>query len=461
MVQFDNYKRELAFIFFVQMKKILLVTLLITSVAIAVAYLSPPIYTAEGSILVKSKKINRDLEALEETQLRAEAVEAQDLYSEMAILTSSEVMNMALTALRQDYPQMNLVDLLGENPDTYYLALRKLISARVLPDSNVLGIQLQANSPLNAKTLLSAIMEQYIHYRKELYEPKSMNVYFQKQLERYRDDATQKGEEIRSLVEAGGVTQSDRQIAHNLDLRKDLMNSKMIFQAEAVDIRLQINDLQKWLSNSDDVQFFSFIDNDGLLALSERVQILYEKQVDIQSRYKEGSEPYERAQSQFNEANNGLRQEIKRYVEDKITSLKVIEGKLEVLSNQIAEIERSNIALRNNQIRIDQLENDLKIIRASYDVFYQRSQESIAAADSKAVNLNSYVSILSPAQAIPEPIFPKPKLLIPIGVITGIILGLTLGFIFEFFDHSFKRPEEVEEHIGVPVIMSIKSMPNL
>ncbi len=458
MVQLENYKRELAFIFFVQKKKILLTTLLMTVIALAVSFMYPPIYTAQGSLLVKSKKINRDLEALEKTQLRPEAVEEQDLYSEMAILSSSEVMRKALESLQEDGESSELLSELGTVAEDRYLALHRLFSARVLPDSNVLAVQLQADSPINAQKLLAAIMAQYISYRTELYDPKSMKLYFKKQMNRYREDAIQKGEEIRTLVESGGVTQAGTQISHNLEIRKDLMNSIMVLRSEAISVRLEIKDLVKWLAIPEQVKFFSFVDNDGILTLSDRFQELYQKQREIQSRYLENSEASIRAKEQVTQAYNALRSEINRYVEDKKTQLQINEQKIEVLTQQVDKIERNNISLRNNQLEIDQLEKDLDVIRTSYDIFFQRSHESIASDDSQEVKLNSYVSILSPSLAEPDPVFPKPKALIPLGIITGLILGLTLGFLFEFFDHTFKRPEEIEELLGIPVVLSISDV---
>lgn len=455
MVQLENYKRELAFIFFAQKKKILLTTLLMTVIALGVSFLYPPIYTAQGSLLVKSKKIIRDLEALEKAQLRPEPVEEQDLFSEMAILSSSEVMRMAVDSLEKNEESLELINQLGVEHEERYLALHKLFTARVVPDSNVLAVQLQADSAVNAQKLLEAIMKQYIRYRTELYDPKSMMLYFKKQMNRYRDDATRKGAEIQALVEKGGVTQASTQISHNLNIRKDLMNSIMKLQSDAVSERLEVKDLEKWLANPDHVQFFSFIDNEGILRLSSRFQELYQKQQDIQTRYLEGTEAAIRSQEQVSQAYNALRDEVLRYVSNKKSSLQVIERKIDVLSRQVEIIEQDNIDLRNNQLEIDQLEKDLDVIRTSYDIFFQRSQESIASDDSQAANLNSYVSILSPALAEADPLFPKPKVLIPLGIITGLILGLTLGFLFEFFDHTFKRPEEVEKMLNIPAVLSI------
>ena len=163
-------------------------------------------------------------------------------------------------------------------------------------------------------------------------------------------------------------------------------------------------------------------------------------------------------QEQLLNAYDDLREEIKRYADDKKIQLQIIEGKIEVLSQEIEDTEQDNIELRTNQIELDQLEKDLNVIRNSYDFIFQRNQESMLAGDPQQNNFNSYISILSPALAQPDPIFPKPKVLIPLGIVTGLSIGLTLGFLYEFFDHTYKRPEEVGQRMHIPVILSIREV---
>jgi capsular polysaccharide biosynthesis protein len=45
-----------------------------------------------------------------------------------------------------------------------------------------------------------------------------------------------------------------------------------------------------------------------------------------------------------------------------------------------------------------------------------------------------------------------------LGIVTGLIIGLTLGFLYEFFDPTYKRPEEVEERMNISVILSIREV---
>jgi len=42
--------------------------------------------------------------------------------------------------------------------------------------------------------------------------------------------------------------------------------------------------------------------------------------------------------------------------------------------------------------------------------------------------------------------------------VVGLILGIVLAFVMEYFDNSIRTPEDVERHLGLPVLTVI---PNL
>ena len=64
MEKTENYARVLGIAFFARLGSILLVTLVFGAAAVAIAYYYPPVYSFDGSIVVKSKKIDRAPESV-------------------------------------------------------------------------------------------------------------------------------------------------------------------------------------------------------------------------------------------------------------------------------------------------------------------------------------------------------------------------------------------------------------
>ncbi|MGX1191836.1 YveK family protein [Metabacillus sp. SLBN-84] len=74
----------------------------------------------------------------------------------------------------------------------------------------------------------------------------------------------------------------------------------------------------------------------------------------------------------------------------------------------------------------------------------------------KIMNVNN-VSILSKADlgTDPSPIQPKPLLNIAIAMIVGLIAGVGLAFLLEYLDNTIKTEEDIEKHLGLPVLGAI------
>ena len=64
------------------------------------------------------------------------------------------------------------------------------------------------------------------------------------------------------------------------------------------------------------------------------------------------------------------------------------------------------------------------------------------------------VSVLTEAQlsANPTPVSPNPPLNIAIAIVLGMMVGVGLAFLLEYLDNSITTEEDVEKHLGLPVL---------
>ncbi|MED3550865.1 YveK family protein [Cytobacillus praedii] len=71
------------------------------------------------------------------------------------------------------------------------------------------------------------------------------------------------------------------------------------------------------------------------------------------------------------------------------------------------------------------------------------------------------VSILTKAKSKEEPlpIKPKPIVNIAIGIVIGIMVGIGLSCLFEFLDKTIKTSDDIDIHLGIPVLGIIPKMP--
>lgn len=67
------------------------------------------------------------------------------------------------------------------------------------------------------------------------------------------------------------------------------------------------------------------------------------------------------------------------------------------------------------------------------------------------------VSVLSQAElgTDPSPIKPKPVMNIAIALVVGLMVGVGLAFLLEYLDNTIKTEEDIEKHLGLPVLGAI------
>lgn len=65
------------------------------------------------------------------------------------------------------------------------------------------------------------------------------------------------------------------------------------------------------------------------------------------------------------------------------------------------------------------------------------------------------VQVIDVAEPPVNSISPRPMLNIAIAAVLGVMLGVFITFLIEFLDNTIKTPEDVEKHLGLPVLGAI------
>jgi capsular polysaccharide biosynthesis protein len=69
--------------------------------------------------------------------------------------------------------------------------------------------------------------------------------------------------------------------------------------------------------------------------------------------------------------------------------------------------------------------------------------------------------IIEPARIPLAPFWPDQRKIMALGVLLGLIVGGAAIFLVEMFDHSFKRVEDVQEVLQLPVLATIPRIEKL
>lgn len=102
---------------------------------------------------------------------------------------------------------------------------------------------------------------------------------------------------------------------------------------------------------------------------------------------------------------------------------------------------------------IAELENQVDDNRRYRDAF--KSEETTVGILSERAKERTMYKVVEPAKLPLEPFWPNKRNILIIGFAMGLVLGGAFVLLFELLDDSFKRVEDLEEELGLPVIATI------
>ncbi|MBI4614781.1 MAG: hypothetical protein HY720_14310 [Planctomycetes bacterium] len=442
----EDWKREIVEIFFSRLWLIFLSTGVIFAASAGVAYYWPPTYAAHGSVLVRGKPSQIDPNSLEPERERVSGVSKEDLQTELAILTSPDVVRLAAgpggPASRPARPEE--IDRIREN-----------LEGEVVPSSNVISIHLESRDAEWAEETLDKILRQYLVFRATAFHPHAQEEFLSDRAAKYRKDL----EEVENrLVEIAGTTSEifvDRELTNNLDLLLSLKKKLGELLQARVEKEKTIVPLRE-AADAQAVQYFAFLASEAVDRISQQLLALRVARSELLRLYPEGHEKVRAMDSSIESMYGDLRAEVQKILAMRQAELDSIEMQVEQVEKDIAALETRNATLQRNSTEIQRLTREAEILRFNYETFAKRGEEARIKEDITLANFSDDVNILSWAKSSAKVVFPLKLPTMAIGLLSGLLAGLSLCLLFEFLDQTIKRPADVSRAVGLPVICSIR-----
>ena len=252
----EDWKRDLCEIFFAQRRIIITTTILVFLGSLVVAFLWPPTYQATSSVLIRGKRPEVSGGALEVTDIRSMPVSLEDVASELEILNSPELAERTVRNLRKnplgrdaaDPAQVTAAERIRDRIRGWLESqpkeslplqdevrrLREELTIEVVPQSKVIRVMLRNGSQANAERCLDTLLNEYISYRSEVFNPQDQKEFFSRQCLQYGERLTKLEDQLAAAAEETAVTLPEVEMTHNMELKRDLMARLSLLRDEYV-----------------------------------------------------------------------------------------------------------------------------------------------------------------------------------------------------------------------------------
>jgi len=267
----------------------------------------------------------------------------------------------------------------------------------------------------------------------------------------------------------------DRQQEQLIEKQKNLRNLKNTLIA----FEKQISELQNMQNN------LSMFSTDGLVEFetegSTRVDQLGEQLSTLKTRYtdkhpdvmrlkrmiaeledqidQELSESEESEESWEEVFSGNNYQELQTAQRDEITKeIKTLKADISKIQEQITIYQKRVENTPKREQELLSLKRDYANIKGSYDSLLNRKLEATISVNMEKKQKGEQFRILDPGRLPEKPIRPNMSTLFALTLAAGLVVGCGLVFLLEYFDTSFRKPEDMDSLLGLPVIAILPSV---
>jgi len=460
-----------------------------STVAIA-TLLATPTYEATGQILVKTGRESIYMPATGSSSPVISINREEQLNSEIEILKSRSLAKEVVESLGAStiYPDLNrekrgiLASILSGSEEEAagpekkaLMALQKNLDVSGIKKSNVIEISFKNRDPQVAAAVVETLAKLYLERHVDVHKTPQSHTFFREQSEFLKNKLDRSEAQLKALKKQYNVTDLEEQqnilLQRSNDLRMAL-NQSMSAQAE-VENRIQLLGQQlaalpKTIAQGETIDNNPYIIN----TLEARLVELQLEEEKLLAKYTEQSRPvqnvrreigivtqklalqenkrYGTTQSGVNPTYQHLNEELMRNKAD----LRALRAKSDSQKEQLAVYRAELDELNKIEVKHSQLEQEVDVDRQNYRLYLTKFEESRIsdAMDSEKI---ASVSLIEKVQVPLKPVSPKVLLNLVLGLFMGAMGGLGLAFFLHYLDDSLETVEDVEEHLQLPVLLSV------
>jgi polysaccharide biosynthesis transport protein len=183
----------------------------------------------------------------------------------------------------------------------------------------------------------------------------------------------------------------------------------------------------------------------------KRAELLANYQDDLQ-KYKPSFPNMVHLRARISEIDRQIAAEIKLIKESLKSSYQAALEEQQSLSRHVAKLKADVMDGQTRSIQYNILKREVDTSKTLYDGLLQRYKEIGVAGGVDANNLANNVAIVDRAQVPGAPYRPNGTLNVSLALVLGLMMGGAAAFVREYFDDTFKTPDELEEGLGLPVL---------
>lgn len=514
LIQEEGYSLlDIVSVLFRHKWKIVSFFLLMSTAAVAAAFLLPKTYESYAKILIRMGRENMAVDpgvvgpAMQLVQDRENQVN-----SELSILKSRSIAEKVVDKIGEKafVPPSNSVGLLtfgggpGESKDVPAsvhnmvhggpdsLAQRFMggkttpreeaiqmvmqqLEVEAEPKSDIINLSFKARTAELARETLANLLDFYREEHIQIFKSQASPQFFQTQMDQVLQQLKAKEKELEDFRAQYGIAAIQEQEAELIRqtgaLQSQVDEAASAIQSSQARIQSLRNDLQKNYKEVTVLNEVTGKTNYAADAMKQQLTSLKIREAELAARYPDDDRQLVDVREQIamveqmlarendthTEITTGIDTHYKELQLQLVTEQSQLKAHQERLAYYTTELENRKkqlTELSNREIMLASLNRDKQMLEGEY-AQYRDSLLRAKISEAQDVDKISNVSIVQAPTYPVKPTFPRKRMIIMLGMMLGLFGGVALAYLREFMDDSLKKNTDVERNLGLPVITTI------
>ena len=482
--------RDVYFILFRHKRKVAWFFVGIFLTVALVTFLLPEIYQSEAKLLVRLGRESVTLDPTATTSGQTISVNARresEIRSELQILNSRDLAEKVVDAIGPQaivrgkiHRLTSFIASLFVSPDPVKErneAMRTVMKNWTISserDSNIISLAYESSDPKTAHDVLNQLINSYLEKHMAVNRTAGSYGFFQEQTDKLRSSLSQAEKSLEEMKNKTGVASVEEQRRILMERLGFLQKEKEQTENEFNASRDKIKAMEQMIGKMPATLVTGQSVGNANYAADGMRQELYKLQLreqELLSKFTENNVLVKEVRRQIHNAETLLKQEpstrtqVTTAINPTYQQLKLdlaaetarraaLQAKAQSLDVQLVSAQKDLKTLIANEVQIARLQREKEIEEGNYRKYSEKMEQARIDNALETAKISN-ISVAQAATFPIDPTRPKKGLNLVLGFIFGTLGALGLAFMAEYCDHSFKRPEDVEKKLQMPVLASI------
>jgi capsular exopolysaccharide synthesis family protein len=332
------------------------------------------------------------------------------------------------------------------------------VSIEPIRNSRLVDILYTSADPAFASQAANAVARAYIAQSLELRfsESKEAADWLSEQLSEQRKQLQTSEAALQAYRERNGAV-SVTDSASNIVVQRltDLNGALTKAKTERINKEALYNQLKSAESNGQLDSIPAVLSNDYIQKLRSEVADLQRQQAQLAERYGERHAEMIKIRTAIELADAKLKNEISKTVESIRNQYQSALSEERSLQSALDAQKGEALSLNRKGIEFGVLQREADSNKQIYESLMQRTKDAGISSERKATNIR----VVDAAEIPRAPIAPNLQRSMVLSLVAGLTVSLGLVFFVEYLDSRLKTPNDLKQHLGVPFLGMIPSIP--